>query len=570
MKYFRFTRKDLFTVLFAPVIFLFIKGKRMKGLIILLVIGVLFSGCFKNYYKVKTKPTNDSTTLAALKNSDKYFIIHLRNGFYHLKNIRVNGSMLEGEMQTLPPEREKFIMASQAPSKTYKTRDRALLFSEIHLYAQDESAKDTTHLSIPMSSISKINIYEKDTGKTIASYALGAVGLYLGANLLIGLVLLAVCNCPQVYTYDGNQYNFKSGVFSGAIYSSIEKTDYLPLDGLQSVGGQYLFKLANNQKEEQFINQVQLITVEHTPGKKVLIDRIGTPHTYSKPIPAEAMDNLSDEVAGSLRNNDGNVYMFDQQSDAKSKFGSVVLTFDNANSNDEGKLVIHAKNSLWSGYVFEEFSSMFGGNYKSWVAKQDKADRKSIEKWQQEQALPLMVYVETDKGWMFADYFPFTGNTAGRDMIMKLKFPTNKNKVRVKLESAYMFWELDYAALDLSPDEAVKINYVNASVVTRNNNEATLSEVSKKDNAYVQLKEDEWVNVTFKESNRDKTKLHSVFLSTTGYYHNTTEYTGKTQTAALYKFRKQGAFNNYSKAKYKYAREALAKGITFPLADNPN
>ncbi|TDH21630.1 hypothetical protein EXU57_19195 [Segetibacter sp. 3557_3] len=561
---FQFTRRDLFTILFAPVLFLFIKGKRLKGLIILLAIGIIFTGCFKNYYRVVSRPITDTTNLPALKNSDKYFIVHLRNGFYHLKNIRVNGSNLEADMQTLPPERETFIMASQAPSKTYKSRQRSLLFSEVHLYAQDVSIIDTTHLSIPMSSISKVNIYEKDSGKTIGSYALGFLGVYLGANLLLGLIILATCNCPQVYTYDGNQYNFKSGVFSGAIYSSLEKTDYLPLDGLQSVNNKYLFKLANNQKEEQFINQVQLIKVAHGAGKKVLLDRHGTPHTYTKPINATAVDNLSREVAGSLGNTDGNVYLFDQQSDLRSKFGSVVLTFDMAGSKTDGKLVIHAKNSLWSGYVFEEFSSLFGSNYSSWVAKQDKADRRTIEQWQQDQALPLMVYVETDKGWVFADYFPFTGNTAGRDMIMKLDLPANKTNVRIKIESAYMFWELDYAGLDLSPDEPVTLSYLDASAVTRENYEPMPGKVSARDDAYVQLKEDQWVNVVFEETSTDKNKTHSLFLSTTGYYHNTRRYTGKTQTAALYKFRKEGTFNNFSKSKYKTAREALAKGITFP------
>jgi hypothetical protein len=45
---------------------------------------------------------------------------------------------------------------------------------------------------------------------------------------------------------------------------------------------------------------------------------------------------------------------------------------------------------------------------------------KDLQKWQTDQALPLMVYVKTDDGWKFIDYYQLTGNMAGRDMIMRV------------------------------------------------------------------------------------------------------------------------------------------------------
>lgn len=200
-----------------------------------------------------------------------------------------------------------------------------------------------------------------------------------------------------MYTFDGNQYNFKSGVFSGAIYSSPEKTDYLPLDNVQSIHGKYLFKLAYNQKEEQFINQVQLVNADHSDTTHVLLDRQGRPHTYSNDVMTGQAENVSKEVAEAIKYKDENVYMFNQQADRKAKFGSIILNFDKTNATDV-KLIVHAKNTLWSGYIFDEFSSMFGSKYQSWIAKQDNADKKVLEKWQHDQALPLMVYIEKDKG----------------------------------------------------------------------------------------------------------------------------------------------------------------------------
>ncbi len=558
------TITDLFILLFAPFIFLFIKGRRMAGIVILLTLTFAFSGCFKNYFKTKTLTISDSS-VTALKNADKYFVVHLKNGFYNLRNITLNGNTIEGSVQALAPEREKFVMANNPAAKTYKSRDKSLLFSEVHLYAQDESATESSHVSIPLTSVSQIIVYEKDTGKTVASYLLGGVGIYLGVTALVGLILLATCNCPQVYTFDGDQYNFKSGVFSGAIYSSIEKTDYLPLDNIQSINGKYHFKLANNQQEVQFINQVQLISAEHSNSTNVLLDRKGTPYTYGNNLSRGRIENLSGPVEEVLQNKDGKVYMFEQQSDGKSLFGSVILNFTPTDDNGEGKLIVHAKNSSWSGYIFDEFSSLFGSKYQSWVSRQDNAKREVIEKWQQEQALPLTVYVETDNGWTFADYFPFTGNTAGRDMIMKLKLPKDKKNVRVKIECAHMFWELDYAAMDFSKDEPVKITQV-AADVAKANDAIKLAELAAKDKSYVALKEDEALTVEFTQPSPVTGKTQSIFLSATGYYHSTKEYTGKTETAALYQFKKKGAFNRFSQIKYSQAKEALAKGISLPIA----
>ena len=569
MKRFSFTASDIMTLLFAPIIFLFIGRKRVKGIIILIISVIAFSGCFKNYFKVSSKPVSDSVTLTALKNSDKYFIIHLSNGFYALKNISANGSKIEGDLQRLPPERKRFIYAGDGSFNTYKSKYKKLLFSEIHLYAENVTAIDTNHISIPLKSVSKIDIFEKDTGKTIGSYVLGSLGVYFGIGLILLIIVAISCNCPQVYTFDGNQYNFKSGVFSGAIYSSLEKTDYLPLEGLQSTNGKYIFKLANNQKEEQFINQVQLVNVEHSNATNVLIDRQGEPHTYANDLTVGKAENASKEAAEAIKYKDGSAYMFNEQNDSKSAFGSIILNFDRKAIGDDEKLIIHAKNTLWSGYIFDEFASMFGNKYQNWISKQDNADRKSLEKWQQQQALPLMVYVETDKGWTFADYFPFTGNTAGRDMIMKLHLPLNKQNVRVKIECAYRFWELDYAAMDFSADEPVKINYLNPSIAATVN-KSKIAEVLAIDNSYAALKEDEAVKVEFDKIAETKDRLHSLFLSTTGYYHSKKEYAGKAQTATLYQFRKKGAFNEFSKMKYKYAREALAKGINFQSVTDNN
>ena len=118
-----------------------------------------------------------------------------------------------------------------------------------------------------------------------------------------------------------------------------------------------------------------------------------------------------------MQQTDGQYYSFDNAAN-KDGFSDVVLTFDKPQTADKAKLVIHARNTYWGGLLHKDFINLFGDSFEQWRAKQEQVDPKELEKWQTDQALPLMVYVKTAGGWKFVDYFQLVGNTATRDMIM--------------------------------------------------------------------------------------------------------------------------------------------------------
>lgn len=242
------------------------------------------------------------------------------------------------------------------------------MLSEIHLYAESENLGSNSHLTIPVKSVKRVDVYEENISKTRSNHIISTIGIIAGVGLLLGIVLLATapapqpipqgeCNCPQVYTYDGGQYQFKGGVFSGAVYSSLEKSDYLPLENLKDVNGKYLFRLMNNQQEEQFVNQLQLIKVAHDPATNILLDRHGAVHDYKQLAPPISTSLKNDEAGEVLKLRDGNSFIFNEKADAASDFGSIILTFDKPVNAKQAKLIVNAKNSLWSGYLFDEFSS---------------------------------------------------------------------------------------------------------------------------------------------------------------------------------------------------------------------
>jgi hypothetical protein len=154
-------------------------------------------------------------------------------------------------------------------------------------------------------------------------------------------------------------------------------------------------------------------------------------------------------------------------------------------------------------------------------------------------------------------------------MIMALNIPdTKKNNIRVKLESAFMFWELDYVAMDFSPDLNLKpeiIYAANAMNSLHNYNET--ENISKIDSQYSTILQDDFLAVEF-EVPATATSKNSYFLVSTGYYHSLKQYDGKADLAELNHFKKKGYFSAYSEYKFTAVKNLLAKGIDLQYGSN--
>ncbi|MEO6961959.1 MAG: hypothetical protein ABIY90_08335 [Puia sp.] len=577
MKRFPFVTGSRVTFLLLPFLFLFARRKWKFAVFYLLMMSFLSTGCYQYFYSTSTKTTINNSTLALLKNSNKYYIVHLKVGAYALQNIRVKDSLLSADLEQVTIDHLDWMDPQPGSSPSYKKKDGSYVLSEIHIYAPTIVPEDSTHLEIPVSAITRVDVYEKNIRKTRTNHAWSTVAaIVIPLGIIVAIVAIAAssasssstpttsqsCSCPQVYAFDGSQYQFKNGVFSGAIYSSLERTDYLPLENMKNVGGKLMFKLVNNREEEQYINQLALIHIPHDTATKVLLDKNGMPHTYQKTADPVSTTIMNDRAGQVFKQRDGNGFLFNEKTSKDSKFGEVILAFDKPVYARKCKLIVNAKNTLWAGYIFEEFSSLFGDQFRKYQEKQDKENKQKLERWMKEQAVPLMVYVETDAGWKLADYFPIAGNGANRDMIMELNIPdTKKSQLRIKIESAFMFWDLDYVAIDFSPDQDVQTEIIHVTTAMKSDSLTNeLQSLTYRDKGYSKLLQDEFVAVEFNIPG-DENQQNSYFLASTGYYHSMKQYEGKADFSQLKHFKRPGAFSEFSEYKFDQARELLAKGV---------
>lgn len=529
----------------------------LKGITIILV-GLVLTGCFQYYFRTATRNQLDLATLQRLRNSGRYFIIHTGDSIVALQNMELQDNVLEGDLAPVEPSHLGYMHPRVDKTNRVRRKDKSAKLIEVHLYASSITARDQKHIAVPLSSFDRIDVYEYDKGATTANHVFSWVGVAIVSGFAIAMIaFLIACNCPQVYACNDGQCAFKSGVYSGAIYAGLERADYLPLEPPIAGQKKYQFRISNVADEVQFINHLSLLQVDHPAGTHVLADRTGRLLTYVKPVqPITAADNNNVKVTGALLETDDHVFSFDSRN-ADNGRSYVDLTFEKPAGAQTGKLIVHAGNSPWSGYVFHQFISLFGNRFEAWRDKQEQGTRSKPEQWQLDQNLPLKVYVETQEGWKYVNYFAATGNTASRDMVMSLDLSAvASTKVRVRIETVYRFWDLDQVAMDFSPERPVATRYLSPVSVVRNDGEDEGNLVATTDSLYCHLANGQFINVAFNLSETADFQ-RSYFLVSSGYYHTASRSRQPADQTALLKFQQPGVFDQFSRTQFQQVYEQV-------------
>lgn len=337
------------------------------------------------------------------------------------------------------------------------SRDQVLLYMKPQFAI---GLGDTATLTIPYEQLEKIEVYEVDYGKTIGIILLDAVGAF-AAITLIALALKT--SCPFVYAENPDGSHFQGELYSGSVYPQLERHDWLPMPDLEPNGAEYHIRLANKAKEIQHTNLLELVAVDHSIGTEVLFDKNGQLQTLSDPQePTQALDFEGKDVLDVVRCADGIAWQGNRESQRPRADAGVILTFPKPADARSAKLVVNAKNTYWMDFMYGLFLDEFG-EYSGYV--REKYLQKSaaeIRQWMDEQNVPLSVSVETSPGqWQKVDYFHLAGPMALRKDVVALDLSAVQGEqVRIKLESGFLFWEIDWAALDFSENEKVTVQTV--------------------------------------------------------------------------------------------------------------
>jgi len=518
------------------------------------------TGCMY-YYRVTTKTKLTPEDIRWEDFNGKYLILHSGDSAWQMNEISVDSSILSCRISALPDDHRMYMKTN--PDKINRFRKSASAYEgnvlkEIHLYSTEKIKRSDKPVSLDFSSLKKMEIYKYAAGASDASWAIPVVVPISVVGITALIIALTKSSCPYVYISEGDSFRFAGEIFSGAVYSSLERNDYLPLPGFNPANGKYRVKIANRLPEIQHLNLSELWIISHPENTDVLADKYGKIHTLgSVETPVSAVTAGMTDRTEMIKRKDKNYFLFDEEpsltGDTSAK-NSLILTFDIPSGQDSGKLVVRAKNSFWGDYIFGEFTKQFGKNYVGWVKKKGKESPDKAIKWKKDQNLPLMVYLETRDGWQFVDYFDLAGPLAFRDMIMLMDLSKanrtksgDREQVRIRIETGFMFWELDYAAIDLTKDLPVNLVQVQPSSAINETGKDVKSLLTLDDkHYYIQPSTSNEVVLDFNASSDKPGLKKSVVIHTKGYYEHIRYYRNLPDREKLLTFRRPGRLSQFS------------------------
>ena len=361
-------------------------------------------------------------------------------------------------------------------------------------------------------------------------------------------------SCPFIYIQDGDTERFMGELFSGSVTENMARHDFMPLPGFEPVDGIYQLRIANEMKERQYTDLAVLEAVEHPAGMEVLMTPEGMPILFAAPqLPVEAVTDQGTNCATLMVERDGIAYDFTDESADNEDFSSLSLAFDNPTGSDQAHVILHVKNTMWSGTMYEAFTSMFGGRYDDYVEHQRNRSAEQKTQWLKDQGQMLEVQLRRDGQWETVHWVNLPGPYAFRSEVVPLDLSnTSKESVELRLVAGYHFWELDYAVIDYTEQPGLSKTPLALLSAEDEQGQDVASHLLEVDGDYLErlfIGADATLKFQALPA-PEPGNARSLFMHAYGYYEPIREYEGIPNMTELRKFKEPGHFARFSKERF--------------------
>lgn len=533
---------------------IFLKNKKLKAFFSLFLtvsfLNLILGCTYYNVKEVTTTPDTITKQIDEFVKTQKYVVIHSGIDIWNLNDLKVNENENTISGIVRPLDLKHVSKKPREIKRTHRYNNKEVL-NEVHFYISSKSKHNYgDRVTIPFSEINSISVNDKNTGKTIINVVGSVIGVLV---VILIIVALTKSSCPFVYSKNGEEFVFTGELYPGILTPNQQLDDYLLLPHLKNVNNEYSIKITNELKEIQYTDFVQLLEIDHPFNVKVLLDKNGNPQTFSNIIRPNnvLVDNLKIDNSPALIKDDHS-YLFNSEINGSSSLRNIEMEFNRPETSMSAKLFLTLKNSMWLDYVFGKFNQQFGSYYPKFQKDQQAVSSEKSTKWIQEQNIPLSVYLKTKAGWELIERINTIGPMSSRDIAVPIDLSkVAGNEVRIKLETGFMFWEVDYAGIDYSENKILNIKYINPHEALDDKGENVTKLLSAIDkNYFIQSNIGDEVVVNFKIREPDQDLTSTYFLKNRGYYNYIRNYEGEPNFQKLKLFREAGAFTDFSMYEY--------------------
>lgn len=393
---------------------------------------------------------------------------------------------------------------------------------------------------IPLARIKQVEVREVDGAKT-ALLVVGTVGLVAllvaaasydpwrsgsgGGSSGTGGSCDYCYSCPLVYSWDGHGWKLDSGTFGGAIMHALARTDVDNLDYARPEHGVMRLKLANEQRETDYVDALSVLAVDHDSGLAVAPDAAGRLHTIGALTPPVAARDLRGRDAlAQVRAVDG----WNWESSPGGRAAMTVadlrdgleLAFPRSRGAGTARLVVDGNVTAWAALMMERFVAAHGRATQAWYDSLDRDPQvaRKLGEGLARQAF-LSAAVLMDGRWQPQGLIWDAGPEISKRQVAVLDLRgVVGDTVRVRLESVPSFWLVDRVALDYAPERAIEISEINAASAVGMDGKDVRGLLGTADDLVLKLEPGDSAQLSFVVPDAPAGKARTYLLQTHGWY----------------------------------------------------
>jgi hypothetical protein len=438
--------------------------------------------------------------------------------------------------------------APKEPDAHYRVTTRAgatVLLDGVH-YRNDSilgmptGVKATQEVALPLATVIAVEKQETDaSGLLVAAAVIGFVALVAGAGGSSGQAPsgggytssgsgMKFGSCPLVYSWDGKHWRLDSGTFGGAITPALARTDLDNLLYARPKDGLLRFRMTDEADETEHVDAFTVVAVDHPAGTSVAPDARAnsTFHVIgSLNAPLAARDFMGRDVLAAVRVPDGRTWEStpdgrDPRNPAHLRDG-LELTFKRPTGGDAVQLVVDAQNTEWSNAMMKTMVNAYGRLTASWYDSATTIAASAPMARAQHGEGFLQASVWDGVSWRSVGEVWEAGPEVAKRQVLPIDVSgIAGDTIRVRLESAPSFWDIDYVGLGNASSTRVLARDLPTIAASAPRAPDALDRLAMKDGRFLDMERNDTVTLTVRDTAGVPAKgmVRSYLSRTSGWY----------------------------------------------------
>ena len=241
--------------------------------------------------------------------------------------------------------------------------------NRVHPQGKDRSnanapseAASIDSVSVNLIDVSRVAVWQADDHWRSCFIILGVTAAIFAILFIVAMATKE--SCPIVYVEGEGGYQLVGEAYAGAVFRSIQRPDLLPLPQLPT--GHASLILANEARETQYTDLIELVVADHAPGTRAVSTEDQEIMLVSDAAPPlRAVDFQDEDVTTQVTTSDDDVWQTDlsQFVDAAAPplLESLVATFPRPRAGERPVLELVVANTYYYDVVFGRFFALMGG-----------------------------------------------------------------------------------------------------------------------------------------------------------------------------------------------------------------